>query len=329
MTKKYSNYLNHEEYQVGKPHDENNHHNIKSHKKHNHHGSHSHSANSKTLAFCLVVTFLFSLIEGIGGYLTHSVTLKSDAVHMLTDAAGLLIAYIANAISKKPATTNLTFGYGKAEALGALINCVFTLVLTTGLLIEAITRFFDPVEVHGNGLFIIAGVGLLVNGFIAYILTKNSHSLNMKAALIHTLGDIVASGIAIVAGLLIMYTGKNIIDPILSLIVVFILIVSNYNLIKKSSIVLMAGVPEYIDYENVGQDLETIDGVVGIHDLHIWYLTANTAALSAHIIAKSPISWEDTLLACQKILKEKHNIEHVTLQHEFNHNPEMAYCEVR
>lgn len=329
MTNKHSNYLNHEEYQSGKPHDENNHHNIKTHNKHNHHGSHSHSANSKTLAFCLVITFLFSLVEGIGGYLTHSVTLKSDAVHMLTDAAGLLIAYIANAISKKPATTNLTFGYGKAEALGALINCVFTLVLTTGLLIEAISRFFAPVEVHGNGLFIIAGVGFLVNGFIAYLLTKNSHSLNMRAALIHTLGDILASIIAIVAGLLIMYTGKNIIDPILSLIVVFILIVSNYNLIKKSSIVLMAGVPDYIDYEKVGQDLETIEGVVGIHDLHIWYLTANTAALSAHIIAKSPMSWEDTLLACQKILKDKHNIQHVTLQHEFNHNPEMAYCEVR
>ncbi|MDQ5922072.1 MAG: cobalt-zinc-cadmium efflux system protein [Pseudomonadota bacterium] len=332
MPDKYSNYLNHEEYQQGKPHDENNHNNIKHHHEHSHnhnHASHINDTNSKVLAFCLLITFLFAFVEGIGGYLTHSIALKSDAVHMLTDAAGLLIAYIANAISKKPATVNLTFGYGKAEALGALINCVFTLVLTLGLLIEVVSRFFIPVEVNGSGLFIIAGIGLLINALVAYVLAKNSHSLNIKAALIHTLGDLLASVVAIVAGLVIIYTGKSITDPILSLIVVFILIISNYNLLKKSSIVLMAGVPDHIDYEEVGRDIEAIDNVIGIHDLHIWYLTANTAALSAHIIATSPITWETTLLECQKMLKDKHNIEHVTLQHEFNHNPEMAYCEVR
>ena len=331
---KYSNYLNHEDYQEGHPHDDDNHSNIdvQNHDHHGHshdHSSHARDVSSKTLAFCLAVTFSFALIEGIGGYFTNSITLQSDAVHMLTDAAGLLIAFVANIISKRPATTNLTFGYGKAEALGALVNCIFTLILTLGLLFEVISRFFDPVNVHGKGLFIIAGVGFLVNGLIAFVLSKNAESLNTKAALIHTMGDLLASAIAIVAGVIIIYTGKNIVDPILSLIVVFILVISNYTLIKKSAVVLMAGVPDYLNYEDVGRDLEAIDGVVGIHDLHIWYLSANKAALSAHVIARNPLTWQDTLVLCQKMLKAKHNIEHVTLQYEFNHNPEMAYCEVR
>jgi cobalt-zinc-cadmium efflux system protein len=330
---KYSNYLNHDDYQEGHPHDDDNHSNTnESHHHHGHshdHSSHARDANSKVLAFCLVVTFGFALIEGIGGYFTSSITLQSDAVHMLTDAAGLLIAFIANIISKRPANTNLTFGYGKAEALGALINCIFTLILTLGLLVEVVGRFFVPVTVHGQGLFIIAGVGFLVNGLIAYVLAKSSESLNTKAALIHTMGDLLASAVAIIAGVIIMYTGYSIADPILSLIVVFILVVSNYNLIKKSSIVLMAGVPDYLNYEQVGRDLEAIEGVVGVHDLHIWYLSTNITALSAHIIANNPLNWQDTLLACQTMLKTKHKIEHVTLQYEFNHNPEMAYCEVR
>lgn len=336
---KYSNYLNHEDYQEGKPHDDDNHSNTDEphHHRHHHHGhshSHDHSshardANSKVLAFCLSVTFLFAMIEGIGGYFTHSITLQSDAVHMLTDAAGLLIAFVANIISKRPATTNLTFGYGKAEAVGALINCIFTLILTLGLLFEVISRFFVPVDVHGKGLFIIAGVGFLVNGLIAYVLAKGSESLNTKAALIHTMGDLLASAVAIIAGVIIIYTKQSIVDPILSLIVVFILIVSNYTLIKKSAVVLMAGVPDYLNYDEVGKDLEQIEGVVGVHDLHIWYLSANKAALSAHIVAGNPLSWQETLLKCQKMLKIKHKIEHVTLQYEFNHSTEMIYCEVR
>ena len=324
MPNKHSNYLNHKEYQDGMPHDDNNHDNMEYY--HNH-TSHVRDTNSKVLVFCIFITFSFSIIEAIGGYLTHSITLQFDALHMLTDAAGLLIAYIANHISKKPATTNLTFGYGKVEALGALINCIFTLILTVGLLVEVIERFFVPTNVHGYGVFIIAGIGFLTNGLIAYILAKNSHSLNIKAALIHSLGDLLGSLVAIIAGIIIIYTRQSVVDPILSLVIVFILIVSNYNLIKKSAIVLMSGVPDHLNYEEIGSDLEAIDGIVGVHDLHIWYLTATTTALSAHIVAKSPILWENTLLLCQKMLKTKYNIQHVTLQHEFSHNLKISYCE--
>jgi cobalt-zinc-cadmium efflux system protein len=309
-------------------HDDHNHDNM-DHAAHKHHHSHSgghghshdfRSSNSRILFWCLIITFGFSAVEGIGGYITHSITLQTDAVHMLTDAAGLLIAYIANIISKRPATINLTFGFGKAEAIGALINCIFTVILTFGLLVEAVMRFLNPVDVHGSGLFILACLGLLVNGSIALVLSKNLESLNTKAAFIHAVGDMLGSVVAIIAGGIIYLSGFSLADPILSLFLIIFMIISNYNIIKRSSIVLMAGVPEHLNYEQIGRDLEAIPGILGVHDLHIWYMSSNKTALSAHIVAKEPLSWQSTLLECQEMLEEKHNIDHVTLQHEFEHS---------
>ncbi|HMT02393.1 MAG TPA: cation diffusion facilitator family transporter [Burkholderiales bacterium] len=333
---KYSNYLTHEESQTELSHSDNNHSNLnKDFYDHNHSHKHNHGSdlrkvNANVLLVCFIATLFFSLVEGIGGYLTHSIALQSDALHMLTDAAGLLIAYFANRISRKPATINLTFGYGKAEAVGALINCIFTILLTIALLIEVIQRFFIPVEVHGFGLFVLALIGFIVNGIIALVLLKHAQSLNTKAALIHSLGDLFASLVAIIAGVIIYFTNFWLIDPILSLIIIVLLIISNYNLIKKSIIVLMAGVPEYLNYEIVGKDLEAIQGIIGVHDLHIWYMSANKAALSAHIVIEQPYLWQNILLECQKMLLEKHKIDHITLQYEFDRRHfEMNYCEIK
>ncbi len=328
---KHSNYLDHDDYQLGLPHEDNNQSNV-GHElgTYNTENQSTRNTSSRVLFWCMILTFSFAIVEGIGGYLVHSIALQADAVHMLTDAAGLFIAYIANKISRKPATTHLSFGYGKAEALGALINCIFTSVLTLGLIWQVLARFFAPVDVHGAGLFILASVGMFVNGLVVLVLSKNANSLNTKAALIHALGDLLGSAIAIIAGIVIYFTDFNLIDPILSLIVITILISSNYRLIVKSSRVLMAGVPENIDYEEVGRSLEAINGVLNVHDLHIWYMSANNTALSAHVVAQSPYTWQQTLLSCQKMLRDKYNITHVTLQHEFNpHKYMQGYCEVR
>ncbi|MCC2626123.1 MAG: cation transporter [Burkholderiales bacterium] len=330
-----SNYLAHDISDPNQPaHDDQNDSNTdRVHSHSNDHGglghSHSHdfrNTNGRILFWCLLITFGFSFVEGVGGYITRSVTLKTDAVHMLTDAAGLLIAYIANVISKRPATVNLTFGFGKAEAIGALVNCVFTIILTLGLLLEAITRFIHPVSVAGGGLFIIASLGLIVNGGIALVLSKSMESLNTKAAFIHALGDMLGSAVAIIAGGIIYLTGFSLTDPILSVFLIIFMIVSNYNIIKRSSIVLMAGVPEHLNYEQVGRDLEAIPGISSVHDLHIWYMSANKSALSAHIVAKDPLSWQKTLILCQEMLEEKHHIDHVTLQHEFE-GMDHAHCD--
>lgn len=333
MPNKQSNFLAHDESNPHPVHDDQNDKNTDHGHKHRHNHSHEHShsysglghshnhnfrdTNGRILFWCLLITFGFSFVEGIGGYITNSVTLKTDAVHMLTDAAGLLIAYIANRISKRPATIQLTFGFGKAEAIGALINCVFTVILTFGLLLEALSRFIHPEPVAGGGLFILACMGLAVNGGIALVLSKSMESLNTKAAFIHALGDMLGSAVAIVAGGIIYLTSFSMADPILSLFLIAFMIVSNYNIIKKSSIVLMAGVPEHLNYEQIGRDLEAIPGISSVHDLHIWYMSANKSALSAHIVAHNPLSWQKTLILCQEMLEEKYQIDHVTLQHEF------------
>ncbi|MBY0379185.1 MAG: cation diffusion facilitator family transporter [Burkholderiales bacterium] len=325
----YSNYLTHGDEQGGKSHDDLHQSNLD----HDIHVNPFNNAkqrlqNSKVLFWCLIITFIFSLVEGIGGYVTHSIALQSDAIHMLTDAAGLFIAYIANKISKRAATVNLTFGYGNAEAIGALMNCIFTIILTSVLLFEVIQRFFYHVEVHGVWLFILASIGFIVNGILAFILSKFSNSLNTKTAFIHALGDLLGSFVAIVAGVIIYFTNISLVDPILSLIVITILLISNHNLIKKSIRVLMAGVPEELDYVKIGQAIEDIEGVIGVHDLHIWYMSSNKVALSAHIIAKYPYLWQKSLELCQKMLADKYKIEHITLQYEFKPDYlNMNYCE--
>lgn len=337
MTVKHSRFLSHDE--AGhEAHSDATHNNIKhNHKEHSqhdhshHHGhdhdhdghSHNHAemireTSGKVLFWCLIATFTFSLVEGIGGYLINSIALQSDAVHMMTDAAGLMIAYFANVISKRPATVQLSFGYGKAEVVGALINCMFTTVLTIWLLFEVVNRFMQPVEVHGASLFVVAALGFLVNGVIVFVLSKNSHSLNTRAAMIHAMGDLLGSLVAIIAGAIIYFTNWSIVDPLLSLVVIVLLIVSNFSLMKKSVVILMAGVPEHLDYEAVGKDLQVIKGVVEVHDLHIWYMSANKAALAAHVVACKPEAWPEILKSCQKMLLDKYQIDHVTLQYEFD-----------
>lgn len=326
MPRKHSKFLAHDEC-GGEAHSDTTHNNIE-HNQHSHSQSDSHThnhadmirdANGKVLFWSLIATFTFSLVEGIGGYLIHSIALQSDAVHMMTDAAGLMIAYFANLISKRPATVQLSFGYGKAEVIGALINSMFTAVLTIWLLFEISMRILKPVEVHGGSLFIIAALGFIVNGIIVWALSKNAHSLNTRAAMIHALGDLLGSLVAIVAGVIIYYTSWSIADPILSLIVIILLIISNYKLIKKSIIILMAGVPEHLNYEEVGKDLLAVDGIQEVHDLHIWYISANKAALAAHVVTDKPDNWPEILKNCQKMLVTKHSIDHVTLQYEFDH----------
>ncbi len=334
---KYSNYLSHSDSQHGHSHDDHNHNNLDNHR---HKDGHSHdhgqsfacgfdrNANGRALMWCLIITFVFSMVEGLGGYYTKSIALQSEAIHMLTDAAGLLIAYIANQISKRPATVSLTFGYGNMEAVGALINCIFTIILTLGLIFEVVQRFFVPVDVHGIGVFVLGLVALCVNGLLVFILSRMSGSLNIRAALLHALGDLLGAGVAVFAGLVIYFTGVSIVDPILSLVIICLLLNSNYKLIKKSLRVLLAGVPDGLDYVQIGLDLEKVKGVDGVHDLHIWYMSANKVALSAHIIATDLYTWQDSLLQCQKMLSQKHGIEHITLQYEFS--PEhlhMKYCD--
>lgn len=273
-------------------------------------------SSTKTLKVIMIFTLSFAFVEAIGGWLSGSLALISDALHMVTDSASLFIALWMAKISQIPADNNHSYGHGRADTLGAFINGLFMLGIIVFIGYEAINRIINPQPVNGFNVMIIASIGLMINIVAAYLLHKNSHSLNTKAAFIHVLGDLLGSVAAIVAGIIIYFTGMNIVDPILSLIISAILIAPTFNLLKKSSHILMEGVPEDINYEKVGKSLSSIKGVISIHDLHIWTMNSNNTALSAHVLINEITDWDKVLEECQKMLSHHYDIGHVTLQPE-------------
>lgn len=275
----------------------------------------SKSKNKKALGLILIVTFSFAFVEMFGGIWSNSLALIADSFHMLTDSFSIFIALIMVHISQKPANTDFTYGHGRSEVIGALINGFLMVCIILFLIYKGINRLIAPEEVKSLGIIIIASGGLLVNIFAIYIL-KDSHSLNSKAALLHILGDFLGSIAALVAGIIIYFTNLTIFDPIISLLVAFILIWPTYQIIKQSIRVLMEGVPENINYKEVGNSIKNIKGVITLHDLHIWSMTSYNGALSAHIQINKIEEWPEILENIQGMLSSKYYIDHVTLQPE-------------
>lgn len=287
------------------------------------HSHHSHidfqSLQSKSinlLKFVIFLTFGFALVEAIGGYMFNSLALMSDAAHMFTDSSSLFIALIMAYVGRMPADHNHSYGHGRAEVLGALFNSLFMLFVIGYIFYAAIGKFQNPSDVQAIPMLIIASLGLLVNVLVFFILQKDNHNMNIKAALIHVIGDLLGSAAAIGSAIVIYFTGWNIVDPILSVIVCLILIPSTYMLLKKTIHILLEGVPEEINFYEVGKKLESIPQVTAVHDLHIWTLDSKNLALSAHITLNTLDDWQNVLTACEKMLDKDFNIIHTTLQPE-------------
>jgi len=276
--------------------------------------SHSHT-NTKNLSFILIITMIFCVIEFFGGIWSNSLALISDSFHMLTDSLSILIALIMAKIAAKPANNKYTYGHGRSEVIGALINSIFMAGIIVFLLYKGVDRILNPKEVESLGIILIASGGLIVN-IIAIYLLKDSHSLNSKAALIHVIGDFLGSIAALLAGVLIYFTGFVIFDPLISILVSSILIYPTYKIIKSSIKVLMEGVPEHLNYTEVGDEIMQINGVLAVHDLHIWSMTSDHSALSAHVKINNMESWNEILEKIQETMSEKFSINHLTIQPE-------------
>lgn len=274
----------------------------------------------KILKIVIFLTFGFALIEFIGGHLFNSLALISDAAHMLTDSSSLLIALIMAYLARRPADHNHSYGHGRSEVIGALVNAMFMFAIIIYIFVEAVARFQNPVEVKAIQMMIVASIGLLINIGVFYVLQKDNDNVNIKAALLHVLGDLLGSVAAIGAAIIIYFTGWNIADPILSVLVGIILIPSTFNLVKKSLHILAEGVPEHVDFYEVGKKLEMIENVESVHDLHIWTIDSKNLALTAHIHMSDVSLWPKVLEDCQKMLYEQYNIVHVTLQPEMVHS---------
>lgn len=282
-----------------------------------HEPPHDHERSATTLRALrtgLVLTAGFAIVEAIGGWLAGSLALISDAGHMATDAAAFVVALIAQHVAQRPPTARASYGYARAEVLAAFVNALAMLALAVWIAVEAVRRLLDPAPVAGGLVMIVAGVGLVVNLFVAWKLSAAHANLNARGALLHVFGDLLGSVAALVAGAVIASTGWMPIDPILSIVVTLLILRSTVALLRESVGVLMEGVPDHVSYEGVGRALAALPNVTDVHDLHVWTMTAGRAAMSAHMTLSDGGQWPATLAAAQRVLAQEFGIRHVTLQ---------------
>jgi cobalt-zinc-cadmium efflux system protein len=278
---------------------------------------HAHQPSSATLRALksgLVLTAAFAVIEAIGGWLAGSLALISDAGHMATDAASFIVALIAQYVARRPPSAHASYGHARAEVLAAFVNALVMLALVVWIAVEAVHRLLEPIEVAGGVVMLIALIGLGINVLVALMLMRARESINARGALLHVFGDILGSVAALVAGAVVLFTGWTPIDPILSVVVALLILRSTLRLLRESGGVLMERVPTHLSYEAIGRALCALPGVTGVHDLHVWNMTADRAAMSAHMTLVDGERWPAILGEAQRLLARDFGIDHVTLQ---------------
>ena len=300
---------------------------------HNHahdHGDvfHSHAPIGKMkLAFFL--TLIILVVELIGGIISQSLALLSDAGHVLTDIAAIGLSWYAMHQSQKPATEKFTFGYHRSGILAAFINAMTLIVIAVVILYEAIERFKNPQPVESTWMFISASVGLVMNLYLGLGLRKEDN-INVKSAVLHMIGDAMASAGVIIGGFVILFTGWDIVDPVLSVLIALLIAAGAWKIVKQTIGILMEGTPKGISLKEITDKLQSVDGVVNVHDLHVWSITSGKNALSCHVVLNNQVSFQESQVILRKIEHEMvhQGIGHVTIQLENEEHPhdESAIC---
>lgn len=286
---------------------------------HGHHHGHSHhhqSNNKKALFWAFILIATYMVVEVIGGLMTNSLALLSDAGHMLSDAAALGLSLIAIRIGEKIATEKKTFGFKRFEIIAAAINGATLIIISIVIFYEAIERFIHPPEVQSLGMLTIAVIGLLVNILAAWILMRGDKddNLNVRSAFLHVLGDMLGSVGAIVAALVIYFLGWGIADPIASVIVAALILFSGWRVTKDALHVLMEGSPEHLNLEELKAKLLSITTVQSVHDLHVWSITSGVPMLSCHLAISGEGRHDQVLRHAQTLLHDEFGIDHSTIQ---------------
>jgi len=277
-----------------------------------HHHHHHAPSSEQALLAAILITLGFMIVELLGGWFSNSLALLSDGAHMLTDAGGLLLSYFALWMAKRPKTHQFSYGYHRAEVLGALASGLTIWIVAGFLVYEAIHRMSSPPEVRGPLVVLVATVGLVANLMSMRMLHgAKEHSLNLKGAYLHIFADMLGSICAIISGVVIWWKGWYPIDPILSLLFAGLILISSWELIRESVEILMEFAPAHIDARKVFQALQNLPNISEVHDLHVWTVNSNRAALSVHLVSSMP---EQSLESARKLLKETFGIHHSTIQ---------------
>lgn len=285
---------------------------------------HDHNTEVKgnRLLLATVLNLAISVAEIIGGLLSNSLSLISDAFHNLSDGLAIFIAWIANKISSKPSNLKRTFGYKRVEILAAMLNAGILVVISVWLFYEAIWRLFNPEPIESGLMIIVAFIGLTANFIAVMILRSDSKkNINVKAAYLHLFGDTLSSVAVIVGGILIYFFEIYWLDPVITMFIGLYLLRETWGILKQANAILMQGVPEGLNLEIIRQDLEQIDEIANIHHVHLWNLDDHDIHFECHAELKEDCHLSETQHIHSKIeelLEEKYEIGHVTVQFEYH-----------
>ena len=278
-------------------------------------------SNLKRVTIALVLTGTFMIIEVIGGIISGSLALLADAGHMLTDTMALALAAAAFHVSKRPAGGNLTYGYQRFQILAAFVNGLSLLLVVGWIFYEAVKRFITPRDILGETMLTVAAAGLVINVIsFAVLHTGDQENLNIRGAALHVAGDLLGSIAAIVAAVVIIYTGWTLIDPILSVAVAFLILRSAWILVKRSAHVLLEGAPDWLDVPDLQQRIvASIPGVYGIHHVHVWGLTPQQLMLTMHLqLDDEGRSQSAVVREVKAFLRDEYGIDHSTIEVELD-----------
>ena len=289
-----------------------------------HSHGHNHEGSARVLRYSLIATLLYVGVTAVAGIRAHSLALLSEAGHNMSDLLAMALSWVALFIQSRPPSKTKTFGYHRAGVLAALINAVSLVAIAFYIFYAAGLRFYTPVEVHPRLMIWVAAAGVVMNGVMAWFLFKASRDVNIRSVFVHQVGDTLSTAAVIVGGWMILWTGRNWIDPVLSIGIGCLILWSSLGIIRETLNILLEGTPSGVSVEKIIDSVSSIRGVNDVHDVHVWSIGSETRALSCHIgIDDMQLSaTEDILRNVKQILAADFHIHHTTIQ--FEHSE----CEV-
>jgi cobalt-zinc-cadmium efflux system protein len=282
----------------------------------------------RILKFSLALTAMYIAATLFFGLRAHSLALISEAGHNVSDFAALGLSFVAVWLQTRPATDQRTFGYQRAGVLAGFVNALSLMVLAVWILTTAAQRFFHPVTVEPHLMMMVAAAGVLMNGVIAGLLWKFSGDVNIRSVFLHMLGDTLSTAAVIVGGVLIALTHMQWIDPLLSVIIAAMILLSSWSIVKETLHILLEGTPRAVNLAEIRAAMQSVDGVVNVHDLHVWSLTSQSHALACHVqvIEMQLAECEELLQRMNHELRDHYGIHHTTIQVEITDCPTVDGC---
>lgn len=288
---------------------------------HNHVHIQKHEVKAKNLVYSILLNLLITIAQIVGGIISGSLALISDALHNFSDVLSLVFSLVAHKLSRRKASIDQTFGLKRAELIAAFVNAATLIIVAFILIYGAVERFFHPHEIQSNLVIWLALLGIVVNGFSVILLKKDAdHNLNMKSAYLHLLTDMMASVAVLVGGLLMKFYGWFWVDSIMTILIAIYLIVVGYDLIKKATKMLMLFTPEGIDIKEIVRAVHKVPGAGKLHHIHVWHLNEEEIHLEAHLDCPEDFTltqFDEVLDRIQLVLFENFGINHITIQPEF------------